>query len=300
MNFLTKQFKKPEVVTKTANKEATPTVPKAVAKPMQTKEFDSEEKMKSSKFRMLNEMFYTTHSNKTGNYFKKNKEDFQLYHEGFANQASKWPINPNDMLVKELKKEKYEDKVIFDLGCGEALIQSKLKKEKVKRVVKSFDLVALNDKVIECDISKLPEENDSCDVGIFCLSLMGLNFMQFIIEANRVLKTKGILMVVEIVSRIKNEKLFLKAFSESGFDLRKEKEIKGYFKLFVFKKEKNIHYKKNENSTNKDSEDNNDLALNEEIDSDIKNIKHAPFDVFAQKLISKYKNILSPCLYKKR
>jgi ribosomal RNA-processing protein 8 len=44
----------------------------------------------------------------------------------------------------------------------------------------------------------------SLDVGIFCLSLMGTNYVDFIREANRVLKKDGKLFVGEAVSRIED------------------------------------------------------------------------------------------------
>jgi len=33
--------------------------------------------------------------------------------------VDKWPKNPLDIIIDELKKLKYSDKVIGDFGCGE-------------------------------------------------------------------------------------------------------------------------------------------------------------------------------------
>lgn len=52
----------------------------------------------------------------------------------------------------------------------------------------SLDLVAKTDDIIACDMSNTPLETGSIDIVVFCLSLMGTNVKDFILEANRVLK----------------------------------------------------------------------------------------------------------------
>lgn len=69
--------------------------------------------------------------------------------------------------------------------------------------VRSFDLIS-NEKFIEqADISNLPLANNSTDVAIFCLSLMGTNYIDFLAEAARVLKVSGELIIAEVQSRSK-------------------------------------------------------------------------------------------------
>jgi len=110
-----------------------------------------EENLLGSKFRILNEKLYTISSEEAFDYFKNNPEDFEIYHQGFVIQASKWPVNPNEILFKELKKEKYKNKTIADLGCGEAILAKKLSEiVNEKRKIFSFDLVKLNEFVTEC------------------------------------------------------------------------------------------------------------------------------------------------------
>lgn len=194
-----------------------------------------EKELSASKFRMLNELLYTSSSNDAYKYFTNHKDDFKVYHEGFSSQADKWPANPNNILVKELKKKRYEGKCIVDLGCGEAFIAQQL--EGLNRNVLSYDIQSLNKYVTICDIKNLPLEADSVDVAVFCLSLMGTNFSEFIAEANRVLKLKGLLYVAEIESRIQSETEFVKVFSQTGFNFVKSKSIHNYFKIFVFRKQ---------------------------------------------------------------
>ena len=54
----------------------------------------------------------------------------------------------------------------------------------------SYDLVALKPFIQVVDIKNLPQANKSADVVVFCLSLMGKNYLEFITEAHRVLKEK--------------------------------------------------------------------------------------------------------------
>lgn len=279
--------------------------------------FSSEETLNASKFRMLNELLYTTDSKQAEKYFKNHQEDFKVYHEGFSSQATKWPINPNNLIAKELSKKKYLGKVVYDLGCGEAMIARQLKSKNI--TVKSFDLVATNEYVTVANLSKLPEKNGSCDVAVFCLALMGVNFIEFVVEANRVLVDKGILMIVEISSRIKDENSFITAISEVGFDMRKTLDLKGYFKLFIFRKcedfyqkaiqkKEEARLKKEANITNvavynkkdKKKNSNNTLALKENDVKEKKTLNPEHNQVDVTKIASKFKSVLTPCYYKKR
>jgi 16S rRNA G1207 methylase RsmC len=54
--------------------------------------------------------------------------------------VKKWPKNPLDMIVKELKKEKYMGKIIADLGCGEGKLEIELKKHDPTKNIYSYDL----------------------------------------------------------------------------------------------------------------------------------------------------------------
>jgi hypothetical protein len=45
--------------------------------------------------------------------------------------------------------------------------------------VYSFDHVAINDKVIACDIKKVPLADDALDVAVFSLSLMANNWSEY-------------------------------------------------------------------------------------------------------------------------
>ena len=61
----------------------------------------------------------------------------------------------------------------------------------------SFDHIAINDKIIECDIRSVSKyvDDNSLDVVIFSLSLMGKNWQEYIVEAKRCLSTRGSLFI---------------------------------------------------------------------------------------------------------
>ena len=79
-----------------------------------------------------------------------------------------------------------------DLGCGDATLAQHFHKKKGIKV-HSFDLVKVNEFVEVCDMANVPLENDSVDIAVFCLSLMGTNFLAFIRGACRYTKLQYLL-----------------------------------------------------------------------------------------------------------
>ncbi len=146
------------------------------------------------RFRLLNEQLYTKSSKESAEYFKTNQDDFEAYHQGFRKQAEKWKTNPLDIFIKELQKPKYEGRIVADLGCGEGRLGEEVKGP----TVLSYDIGKTKPHVIQADIADLPLEDSKVDVTVFCLALMGTNFVQFLSEATRVLKKGGLLMIAEV------------------------------------------------------------------------------------------------------
>jgi len=122
--------------------------------------------------------------------------------------------------------------------------------------------------VTESDISDLPLGSGSADVAVFCLALMGLNYLDFLLEARRCLRTGGYLMIAEVLSRLSNVKEFVKMVKSLGFNFKKHIKENTYFIVLVFQKT-------------------DDSAFNT--------------DKKARKAFSKVsRDLLSPCIYKKR
>ncbi|OBT97034.1 25S rRNA (adenine645-N1)-methyltransferase [Pseudogymnoascus verrucosus] len=188
------------------------------------------QKLVSARFRHLNQTLYTTPSAHSLSLFSENPEMFHEYHEGFRRQVEVWPENPVDTYIAQIRtrgkvaanprgKGEHPDTgreidklplprtvgtcYIADLGCGDAKLTQALEKEKkaLKVQVFSYDLQNPSPFVTKADISNLPLEDNSCDVAIFCLALMGTNWVDFIEEAYRILHWKGELWIAEIKSR---------------------------------------------------------------------------------------------------
>ncbi len=66
----------------------------------------------------------------------------------------------------------------LDLGCGEGRLYEFLKTKNCSLIkdFRSFDLQSTKPFIEVCDISKLPIEDESINITVFCLSLMGTNF----------------------------------------------------------------------------------------------------------------------------
>ncbi|OJJ82345.1 25S rRNA (adenine645-N1)-methyltransferase [Aspergillus glaucus CBS 516.65] len=188
------------------------------------------QKLISSRFRHLNETLYTTPSAQALELFSSNPELFNEYHAGFSRQVQEsWPSNPVDGYIKAIrsrggmsdKKAKFDKKraqqgpplprrpngtsTIADMGCGDAQLARSLtpSADKLKLKLLSYDLHNANEYITKADVSNLPVKDGSVDIAIFCLSLMGTNWVSFVEEAWRVLRGdgKGECWVSEVKSR---------------------------------------------------------------------------------------------------
>jgi len=198
-------------------------------------------KLQSAHFRHLNEKLYTQSGSNSLKMFQKDPKAFEVYHEGFMSQASKWPVDPLAKIITSIMKMSGTLE-IADFGCGEARLAKALQDSST---VHSFDLVKVNDLVTVCDFAHTPLENDSCDVVVFCLSLMGTNLKDFVKEANRVLKVGGVIKIAEVVSRFKDLSLedFIQIMVKCGFQLKWKDKSNDYFYLMDFKKVKEMKSK---------------------------------------------------------
>jgi ribosomal RNA-processing protein 8 len=228
------------------------------------------QKLISARFRYLNQTLYTTPSADSLKLFNENPEMFQEYHEGFRRQVKIWPENPVINYVSQIRQRgklqtltsgdgKMANSVsvvpplprtegtcyIADLGCGEAVLAANLSKEKKKLKIKvlSYDLRSTSPLVTKSDIASLPLEDGSIDIAIFCLALMGTNWIDFIEEAFRILRWKGELWITETKSRFsqvsrkerrfdygicEGKKLEINAYSDDDSDMRPGDGKKSY------------------------------------------------------------------------
>ncbi|EDO07144.2 methyltransferase family protein [Babesia bovis T2Bo] len=220
----------------------------------------AKKRLSGSRFRTLNERLYTSHSRDNYSYYQRNPTLFKIYHEGYREQVEKWPIDPLNKILVWLEGIE-DDQVIGDFGCGEARIAQTF----INRKVHSFDLIAGNSFITSCNISKVPLDDNSLDICLFCLSLMGKDWPLFIREATRCLKVGGILKIVEVSSRFTDINKFNDFFNLIGYNNEEEMEhdendIFTFFQFRLQTKQKTI-----------------------------------PGDIY-----SKISDVLLPCLYKRR
>lgn len=193
-------------------------------------------KLSGSRFRWINEQLYTTTSESALKLIQEQPSLFDEYHQGFRSQVQSWPENPVNVFVDQIKTRAStrpvnapgglpglpnKKVVVADMGCGEAQLAldvSKFVKEYARKnkgkkplrnggarnldiEVHSFDLKKYNDRITVADIKNVPLPDGSCTIVIFCLALMGTNFLDFIDEAYRLLAPRGELWIAEIKSR---------------------------------------------------------------------------------------------------
>ncbi|XP_030008589.1 ribosomal RNA-processing protein 8 [Sphaeramia orbicularis] len=189
-----------------------------------------EQRLESARFRYINEVLYSTTSGEAKRMFKQDPEAFWIYHKGYTAQVQRWPANPVDAIIHFIQ-QKPSSLVVADFGCGDCKIA-----QSVKNKVHSFDFAATCELVTVCDMANVPLEDASVDIAVFCLSLMGTNLADFLAEANRVLKMRGILKIAEVASRFENARNFITALSNLGFKMVSKDTENTHFYSFEFVK----------------------------------------------------------------
>lgn len=221
------------------------------------------EKLAGSRFRWINEQLYTVPSEEALKMITDNPEIFDEYHAGFRNQVQGWPENPVDTFVKRFKERlnkpvcspgglpahKRENKIVVaDMGCGEAQLALDLSKIDFKKKgvnpqnkalvvdTQSFDLKKANERVTVADVKNVPMEDNSADIVVFCLALMGTNFLDFIKEAFRILRPNGELWIAEIKSRFTDGQTdeFIKVLKSLSFFHKLTDDENTHFVRFEF------------------------------------------------------------------
>lgn len=188
------------------------------------------QRLDGARFRYLNEQLYSGTSSAAQRLFQEDPEAFLLYHRGFQSQVKKWPLQPVDRIARDLR-QRPASLVVADFGCGDCRLASS-----IRNPVHCFDLASLDPRVTVCDMAQVPLEDESVDVAVFCLSLMGTNIRDFLEEANRVLKPAGLLKVAEVSSRFEDVRTFLGAVTKLGFKVVFKDLTNSHFFLFDFEK----------------------------------------------------------------
>lgn len=163
-------------------------------------------------FAAMNARWNTSTSTATARRLATDSEEWERYHSLYRKARETWTVVPFQEAISWAKRR--EGYVIGDFGCGEALLAAAVSD---RHVVHSFDHVAINDRVLAGDMAHVPLDNDSLDVAVFSLSLMGANFTDYVREAHRTLKLDGLLLLWESRSRFEDPVAFCRDLERLGF-----------------------------------------------------------------------------------
>jgi hypothetical protein len=183
---------------------------------------DERRRVRYGEFSRMNNRINTTHSAATHERMQADPEEWAEYHSRYRQQRQDWSFVPFEDMVRYYADD--HGLVIGDFGCGEAHVAAALAG---RHTVHSFDHVAINGTVQACDMSHTPLESASLDAAIFCLSLMGSNFGDYLREAARVLKRDRVLHIYEATTRFgstgaeveANRQAFMRSLRGFGFDV---------------------------------------------------------------------------------
>ena len=168
-------------------------------------------------FSEMNRRWNVSHSETTAKRLAGDPQEWEQYHHLYREARKEWALVPFEEFIRWA--EKRSGYSIGDFGCGEALVAKSLAGA---HTVYSFDHVAINAEVVECDMAKVPLDDESLDVALYCLSLMGTNVSDYLTEAYRVLKLDGHLHIWEPTSRLGDLTAFKASLKALGFDLLSE------------------------------------------------------------------------------
>jgi hypothetical protein len=163
-------------------------------------------------FSAMNQRWNQSRSDATHERLQKNPEEWAQYHTLYQQARKDWSVVPYEEMIRWCQQR--HGYVIGDFGCGEAKLAEAVGD---RHTVHSFDHVAVNDDVVACDMVHVPLDDETLDVAIFSLSLMGANFTGYIREAHRTLKLDGQLHIIEATERFTHRNQFAKALETLGF-----------------------------------------------------------------------------------
>jgi superfamily II DNA or RNA helicase len=148
----------------------------------------------------------TCRSNTMHERFQKNKDEFIEYHRQREIAKREWQEDPVDRVAEIISDWSGRFNRIADMGCG----MNKLKSVLTNREVQGFDHYSEDSSVIQSDMSNLKGivSDESYDVAVFCLSLWGTNYDDYFVEAHRILRLDGRMIIVEPETKFGNDERF--------------------------------------------------------------------------------------------
>lgn len=179
-----------------------------------------------SDFSEMNNEFNKSNSDTIHEKIQKDPQYLVRYHEKMDERMKTWSVDPVKVIFNKINRlgpeRRVNEMVIGDFGCGKARLAELLNKNRVY----SFDHHnILNGKIVACDMKKTPLRRNKLDVAVFCLSLMGQNWTEYITEAKRCLDKNGWLFIVETTKQLNARLSTLKdEIIKQEFEMRSENE----------------------------------------------------------------------------
>jgi superfamily II DNA or RNA helicase len=164
-------------------------------------------------FSEMNKSWSVSRSENTKNRLIKDPSEWYYYHSLYAEKRKEWSEIPYIEIAKKIKER--PEWIVADMGCGENLLSKELTNQ-----VHAFDYVAIDKNVTACDMSSVPLNSQEVDAVVFCLSLMGSNYLDYLKEAFRIIKPYGNLFICEPKKKIDNRiEDFKKDIESVGFKI---------------------------------------------------------------------------------
>ena len=164
-------------------------------------------------FSEMNKSWSTSRSDNTSKRLLKDPSEWYYYHSLYADRRKDWDEIPYLEIAKKIKER--PEWIVADMGCGENLLS-----KEVSNKVHAFDYVAIDKDVTACDMSSIPLADQEINAVVFCLSLMGSNYLDYIKEAFRVTKPYGNIFICEPKKKVEKRLEVLKKEIESiGFKI---------------------------------------------------------------------------------
>lgn len=186
-------------------------------------------------FGKMNHRWYTATSAATHDRLVNNPEEWGHYHTMYRQLRESWAVVPFKEEARWLRER--DGLVVGDFGCGEALLATEAGD---RHTIHSFDHVAIDKRVIACDIAHVPLEDQSLDLAVFCLSLMGSNFTDYIREAQRCLRLDGMLHIWEAAAYFEDVTAFCKGLGKLGFDVMAPATEGAFMRIYAVKNAKKV------------------------------------------------------------
>jgi putative methyltransferase len=146
----------------------------------------------------MNKVFNTSNSDTMHEKIKQDPQYLVQYHEKLDETRKLWTIDPVKVIANKINNLPIPDRIIAkmvigDFGCG----RTKLAKLLNNKVYNFDHHSILGENIIACDMKRTTLKNETLDVAVFSLSLMGQNWTEYIAEAKRCLRKRGMLMIAE-------------------------------------------------------------------------------------------------------